>query len=253
MNGSDVASPRQDNRIRIALVESDLAIRAKFGCALLAADRFELWFETGSPQGATDWMDVCPKKGWPLIWLVDVNLPDSQGLAVIRHAIEHNSETLALAVSASLDEKTIVEAVQAGASGFVQRDIEAAQLVGILEQAIDSSASISPEVATSFLTSFKRAVSVGRDVSTWGEREKSILSLTAPHQGRSVALTPRERAVLDWLSKGYAYEDAAKRLQMSLNTFRHHVRGIYAKLGVHTRADAIHEARKRRWLHVTVP
>ena len=50
--------------------------------------------------------------------------------------------------------------------------------------------------------------------------------------------------------RGYSYDEVAEELSMSANTVRHHIRSIYAKLGVHSKVEAVNEARRRRWLAV---
>lgn len=239
--GSASSAPRPAARRRIGLVEDDPLIREKFARAMRKSDRFELWFETGSVQGALEWMANCSAEGWPEIWLVDLGLPDGSGLTVIQQALGTHGPTLVLVISIFADDEAIIGALHAGAMGFIQKGDGDDELLEHLDNATQGGAPISPRIAARLLESFKRSVQEG----------------TAPLTGHDAveqepepasALTAREKAVLNCLSQGHSYEEAAASLHMSLNTLRQHVRGTYAKLGVHSKIDAINVARKRRWL-----
>lgn len=223
--------------MRIGLVEDDLSIRYKFAKTIARDSKFELWFESGSVQGAVEWMSNCPAHQWPEIWLVDMGLPDGSGLNVIRQALRISPHSLVLVISIFADDDAIIQALHAGAMGFIQKGHGDDQLLEHLQNATEGGAPISPRIAARLLASFKQS-------ST-----SMILPPTSLNLDIAIPdLTRREKAVLDLLAQGYAYEEAAEQLQMSINTFRHHIRAIYVKLGVHSRIDAINEARKKRWL-----
>lgn len=241
LTGNTSREPHAATRLRIGLVEDDPSIRQKFARAISKSDGFELWFESGTVQGALDWMANCPADGWPEIWLVDLGLPDGSGLTVIQQALDTHGPTLVLVISIFVDDDAIIGALHAGAMGFIQKGDGDDELLEHLENATQGGAPISPRIAARLLESFKLSVqqgaasSAGHDSS---DKEPESAS----------ALTAREKAVLSCLTRGHSYEEAAAALHMSLNTFRHHIRGIYAKLGVHSKIDAINVARKRRWL-----
>lgn len=236
-----MSRPEAPRRLRIGLVEDDLSIRQKFARTIGKTDRFELWFESGSVQGALEWMASCSAANWPEIWLVDLGLPDGSGLTVIREALATHARTHVLVISIFADDDAIIGALHAGAMGFIQKGDGDEALLEHIENAMEGGAPISPRIAARLLASFKQSVPHGRATAA---HQQAMTEQDPP----AADLTVRERAVLDCLSQGYAYEEGAELLQMSLNTFRHHIRGIYGKLGVHCRIDALDEARKRRWL-----
>ncbi|WP_081961155.1 response regulator transcription factor [Aquabacterium sp. NJ1] len=251
MSGTVIAAPGSGQRMRIALVENNLALREQLGRAIAENGRFELWFETSSAVSAMEWTQTCSVDNWPEIWLVGLHLQDGRGLSVIRHAIGYRADTLALVISASLDEQAIVDAVQAGATGFIQTGMGDKQFAKDLEHAVDGNVPLSPKIATRFLSSFRRAITTGGhaaalDAAMPLRKASSTQGDNAPPQ-----LTAREKAILDWLSRGCTYGGAAQRLHISVNTVRHCIRGIYTKLGVHSKTDAIEEACKRRWLQAS--
>lgn len=242
MTENTVSEPDPDRRMRIGLVEDDIAIRQKLARAIGKSDRFELWFESGSVQGALEWMANCSLDNWPEIWLIDLGLPDGSGLVVIQQALVTHQPTLVLVISIFADDEAIIGALHAGAMGFIQKGDGDDALLEHLENATLGGAPISPRIAARLLESFKQSVQQGATMQVG--RDAAYTESTA-----ASALTAREKAVLSFLTKGHSYEESAAALQMSLNTFRHHIRGIYTKLGVHSKTDAINEARKRRWLY----
>ncbi len=241
MIGSKLSKQAPAHRQRIGLVEDDLSVRQKFGRVIGKSDGFELWFESGTVQGALEWMADCSANDWPEIWLVDLGLPDGSGLTVIQQALGTHGPTLVLVISIFADDDAIIGALHAGAMGFIQKGDGDDELLVHLDNANQGGAPISPRVAARLLDSFKLSVQRGTATPPARDIEDHEPELAS-------ALTAREKAVLGCLTRGQSYEEAAASLHMSLNTFRHHIRGIYAKLGVHSKIDAINVARKRRWL-----
>lgn len=241
MNANASAKSDHVRRLRIGLVEDDPSMRQKFARVIGRSGRFELWFESGSVQGALEWMSRCTAEDWPEIWLIDLGLPDGSGLTVIQQALGIHGPTLVLVISIFADDDAIMGALHAGAMGFIQKGDGDDELLQHLGHVTEGGAPISPRIAARLLESFKQ--------STHQSATSSPDTNTGNGEEAGSTLTARERAVLGCLTRGHSYEEAAEGLQMSINTFRHHIRGIYAKLGVHSRIDAINAARKRRWLH----
>lgn len=250
MNSPACVEAKADRRLRVALIEDELEVRHRLAKAISATERFELWFESGSVRGAQEWISSCPFSQWPDVWLVDIGLPDGSGLTVIKEVMFAQPSSLALVMSPIADDASIIAAIRAGAMGFVNKHASDARLLEHLEQAADGGALIPPHIAVRLLDCLKRNMSSDMTVAAHGSNTLNTPDLWG-QANAGATLTIREKAVLDGLAHGYGYEEAAQRLQISLNTLRNHVRGIYTKLGVHSKVDAINEARKRRWLEPT--
>lgn len=246
MNSTACVEASVDRRLRIALIEDELEVRHRLAKAIAATDRFELWFESGSVRGTQEWISSCSLSQWPDVWLVDIGLPDGSGLSVLKEVMLAQPTSLALVMSPITDDESIIAAIRSGAMGFVNKNASEDRLLEHLEQAADGGAPIPPKIASRLLDCFKRNMPSDAIVSAHGS--SSLIAVDWRQANAGATLTSRERAVLDWLAHGYGYEEAAQRLQISLNTLRNHIRGIYTKLGVHSKVDAINEARKRRWL-----
>ncbi|MGQ0598981.1 response regulator transcription factor [Aquabacterium sp.] len=226
-------------RKKMGLVEDDDRVRRRFAHAIGRSHEFELWFETGSMLSALEWMSQCPPDAWPSLWLVDLGLPDGSGLSVIRHALALHPQTQVMVVSMFGDESKVLDCIDAGAMGYILKGQGDEDILLHIEDLLHGGSPMSPIIARQVLSRFRMA----REVQRPGRKPSgSDDALADPY------LTARELDVLDWIARGYSYEEVAANLQVALNTIRHHVRGIYAKLGVHTKVDAINEARRRRWL-----
>jgi DNA-binding NarL/FixJ family response regulator len=222
-------------RKKVGLVEDDERVRRRFAHAIDRSHEFELWFETGSMSGALEWMSQCPLDAWPSVWLVDLGLPDGSGLSVIRHALALHTHTQVMVVSMFGDEAKVLDCIDAGAMGYILKGQGDDDILLHIEDLLHGGSPMSPIIARQVLSRFRMT----REVQRPGHK---------PPPSVDAGLTNRELDVLEWIARGYSYEEVAEHLQVALNTIRHHVRGIYAKLGVHTKVDAINEARRRRWL-----
>ena len=225
----------------MGLVEDDERVRRRFARAIDRSSKFELWFETGSVQSALEWMSLCPLDSWPTLWLVDLGLPDGSGLSVIRHALALHPQTQVMVVSMFGDESKVLDCIDAGAMGYILKGQGDEDILLHIEDLLHGGSPMSPIIARQVLSRF-RAV---REAQRPGRK---LMSGPDPTEFN---LTARELDVLERIARGYSYDEVADHLQVALNTIRHHIRGIYAKLGVHTKVDAINEARRRRWLEAS--
>lgn len=223
----------------MGLVEDDDRVRRRFARAIERSTRFELWFETGTVQGALEWMSQCPQESWPALWLVDLGLPDGSGLSVIRHALALHPQTQVMVVSMFGDEAKVLDCIDAGAMGYILKGQGDEDILMHIEDLLHGGSPMSPIIARQVLSRFRLV----REAQRLGRKAQS-----AGLDATEFYPTARELDVLERIARGYSYEEVAEHLEVAINTIRHHIRGIYAKLGVHTKVDAINEARRRRWL-----
>jgi DNA-binding NarL/FixJ family response regulator len=158
----------------------------------------------------------------PEVLLVDLGLPDGDGISLIREARELSGDTLSMVVTVFGDEATVIRAIEAGARGYLLKDSHADEIGSSILQLVQGGAPISAPIASHLLRRFQAPP-------------------TPPGQPVPV-LTDREAEVLRLVAKGFTFGEIAKLLAISSHTVTTHVRRIYGKLEVRSRAEAVYEA-----------
>jgi len=158
----------------------------------------------------------------PDVLLVDLGLPDGNGLDLIREARLRSKAILILVITVFGDESSVVGAIEAGAQGYLLKAEAPADLRESVRQILAGGAPISPGIASHLLRRFQNA---------------------APSESRvGLHFTRRELDVLELMVKGLPYGEAAKVLGVSRNTVAGYVKSIYSKLEVNSRGEAVYEA-----------
>ena len=157
----------------------------------------------------------------PAVLLTDLGLPDGNGIDLIREAAATGS-TLPLVVTVFGDEEHVVEAIRAGALGYLLKSDDEIEASEAVLQVIAGGSPISPSIARYLLDHLRGAA-------------------PAP-TGDTPALSERELEILRYIVKGFTYAEIAGLLERSSSTIATHVRRIYKKLAVHSRSEAAYEA-----------
>ncbi len=150
----------------------------------------------------------------PDVILLDLKLPVMDGVAVLNELRDAGLRARALVLTSAADRGLETLAVQAGAAGFLYKDVDPDALVRALRSVHDGHTLLAPEVAAALLRSSSPAV---RGVG---------------------ALTGREREVLAQIAQGRSNREIARLLQVSEKTIKTHVSAVLAKLGVQDRTQA---------------
>jgi len=186
----------------------------------------------------------CLEELQPDILLTDLNLPDGSGIDLIRTAggLE-NTESMVITVFG--DEKHVVTAIRAGATGYLLKDCDAVNIGEAVLQLRDGGSPISPSIARYLLKVFQRE---GSDNNPDNSADNSSDN-NAGDSGKSVdnpknspRLTKREHEVLRLIAKGFSYQEIAESLHLSIHTVTSHIKHIYRKLAVGSRGEAVYEA-----------
>ena len=193
-------------------------VRAELG------DRVEV---CGTAESVEDAIELIAGEE-PDVVLLDVHMPGGGGRAVIESVVARKIDTRFLALSVSDAPEDVIAVIRAGARGYVTKTISGEDLVDAIGRVRDGDAVFSPRLAGFVLDTF------GGDVSAGGND---------PEYDQ---LTPREREVLRYIARGYAYKEIALRLGISAKTVEHHVSSVLRKLQLSSRHELTRWATDRR-------
>lgn len=163
--------------------------------------------------------------------IVDLNLPDGSGVDVIRALAEAMPGTPILVVTAVEEPAVALAAIRAGAAGYIVKATMDADLVRTVEQVLAGGSPITPAIARLLLLEFQQQ---GQAAAATVAAADGRLNLADKLLEK---LTERETDVLRLLARGYGNKEIAAKLGFSANTADTHVRSIYLKLSVNSRAQ----------------
>lgn len=161
----------------------------------------------------------------PDVILSDIGLPGMSGIEGIKILKDQHPDLIVLVLTVYDDNEKIFDALCAGASGYLLKQTEPAELLRSVREAVGGGAPMSPEVAA-------RVIKLFREVR--------------PPEKVDYDLTPHELRLLKLLVEGYNYVTASEKLNISYNTIKFHVRNIYDKLQVHSKSEAVAIAMRDR-------
>lgn len=170
------------------------------------------------------------------IYLIDLGLPDGNGCALIEHLKRLRPQSERLVFTVFGDESRLIEALQAGATGYVLKGNGMEELMSAIEHARQGGAPVSPILARLLLKHFERPLSA------------SPAATAARVQAEDNPLTDKEIEVLTLISRGYLNREIAEEMRLSIHTVITHTKNIYRKLDVKTRLQATNAAKERRLL-----
>lgn len=165
----------------------------------------------------------------PDLCLVDLRLPDGNGIDFIHACRKQHPQCRQVVTSIFDDDEHIFPALQAGACGYLLKEEPRDVLAAALRSLDEGRSPLSATVARQLVAYF---------------HDKSLPPSTPQpmHPGRQEALTARQQEILLALAQGMTGRDIAERLDISTHTANKHIKNIYAKLGIHSRAEATQHA-----------
>ena len=209
--------------IDVAIVEDDAAPRARYADLLASATDIRLLWTARTAAEALRLLDT----GAPQVLLVDLGLPDGSGLQVIARAKARRPDCEVMVVSVFGDEEHVVGAIAAGASGYLLKDALADSFLNTIREVHAGGSPISPSIARIVLN-----------------RARPAGPAAAPAESPECELAERERQILALVAKGFNFQEIGRLLDVSSNTVKTHVYRIYRKLSVHSRSEAVFEAKR---------
>jgi DNA-binding NarL/FixJ family response regulator len=204
------------NIIRVVIVEDDDIIRESFVSLINSSEQYLCIADYDTCEAAIKNLT----QDSPQIILMDIGLPGISGIEGIRRIKKVYSKVEIIVVTVHNEDEKVFDALCAGASGYLTKNITPGKLLDSLEEVIKGGAPMSTNIAKMVICSFQR-------------------SSDSP-------LTNRETEVLQQLARGKSYTMIADDLHINKETVRSHIKNIYQKLNVSSKSEALEKASKDR-------
>jgi NarL family two-component system response regulator LiaR len=198
-------------RIRVVVVDDHEMVRSGLATFLRVVSDLELVGEAGSGE---EGVRLC-EEVQPDVVLMDMVLPGMDGVVATREVRARCPHTRVVALTSFPEEDLVQRALEAGATGYLLKNVGARELVSAIRAASMDRPTLSPEAAQALIHRATRPAAPGNDLSA------------------------REREVLGLMKLGLSNRAIAERLVISASTVDFHVSNILGKLGVATRTEAV--------------
>ena len=203
---------------RITIVEDDSIIRNAFVTLIQQNKNYKVVnaysdAETAIKNLKTDEPDIC---------LMDIELPGMNGIVAISKIKAILPKTHVVVVTVYENDDLVFKALCEGAAGYLTKNIPPSKLIDSLIELDNGGAPMSTNIARMVVSSF--------------------------HRNRQTPLSNRELEVLELLSSGKSYSTIADQLFVDKETVKSHIKNIYLKLEVHSKAEAIEKAKKSKYI-----
>lgn len=205
-----------ESLITVAIVEDESAVRSSLRQILRTAGDVRCMAEYPSAEDAIQNWPQRP----PQVAILDINLPGMSGVDCVRQLAEKSPGTQFMMLTVYDHNDAIFDSLAAGAHGYLVKPVRAAELLAAVRDVRSGGAPMTSNIARRVVQAFKRPVA--------GSQRPGMESLSE-----------REAEVLDLLAQGYLYKEIAGKMGVSYHTIHAHVRHIYEKLHVRSRAQAV--------------
>jgi two-component system response regulator DevR len=212
--------------IRLLIVDDHEMVREGLKAILVAEQDFHIVGEAASAEQAVELIERLR----PHIALVDIRLPGTNGIELCHAINEQYPETAVIILTTFTDENLVAQCVQAGARGFIIKDIERLDLKRSIRAVARGEAAIDTKVAASVLAQLRR-------------KPPAIEAPRSPE-----GLSSQQLVILRLIAQGLSSREIATQLYLSENTVKGYVQEILHRLGVKNRTEAVMVAVKQGWL-----
>src|SRR5262245_7142434 len=213
--------------IRIFLLDDHEVVRRGVRELLEAHDDFEVVGEAATAEEGLS--RIPPTK--PDVAIIDMRLPDGNGVEVCREVRSHDPEIQCLILTSFADDEALFDAIMAGAAGYLLKQIKGTDLVDGVRRVAEGQSLLDPQVTARVLERIRR-----------GPEEDERLA----------RLTDQERRILDLIADGLTNRQIAERMFLAEKTVKNYVSNLLSKLGMERRTEAavfaarLHDDKERR-------
>ena len=200
--------------IKVSIIEDDDWIRENLASRIRQTSGFVC---TGSYRSGEEALAQLPEQA-PDVVLMDINLPKMNGIECVRQLKALIPSTQILMLTEYEDSDKIFNSLLAGASGYLLKRTPQAEILEAVADVHRGNSPMTGHIARKVVQYFNQRGGLGTAL------EK---------------LSPREKEVLEQLARGVPYKEIADVLSVSIDTVRVHIKGIYTKLHVHSRGEAV--------------
>lgn len=209
--------------IRIAIVEDNEDFCLALTHAIEGADDLAL---AGVAHSVEQGLQLLARTR-PDVALIDLGLPDGSGLALIREAAQRLPDCSVMVITLFGDEQHVLASIEAGATGYLLKSGLPLDVAAQVRALREGGSPISPVIARRLLA-----------------RLTPERAPPEPAAADDPGLSQREVAVLQYAAKGFNYDETAQLLGVTRHTVMTYVKRSYRKLQVHSKTEALHEARQ---------
>ena len=214
---------KQNGRIRVLIVDDHEMVREGLMAMLQPERDLEVVGQTGSGAAVVEMVETMR----PDVVLLDARLPDVSGVEVCRRLSRSHPDVAVVILTTYIDADLVQECLEAGARGYVVKDVERFSLKESIRAVYRGQAVLAPQVAGAVI-------------------ERALTPQPAPSP--RAALSASQVAILRLISRGHSNREIAAEVHLSENTVKTHVQEIFRKLGVRNRVEAAILAGKSGWI-----
>ncbi|MEO7244977.1 MAG: response regulator transcription factor [Rubrivivax sp.] len=207
----------------VLIVEDDPEFLRRFSDAVLGDPELHLLGAVSTGAAALALLGVQA----PDVMLVDLGLPDMDGVDLIRHATRQCPQCDVLVITMFGDDGHVLPSIEAGATGYLLKDSANERVAASIHEVRAGGSPISPSIARRVLARF---------------RVPAAPPTLSPPATEASPLSERETEILRLVAKGLSFDSIGEVLAISPHTVVAHVKKIYRKLAVHSRGEAVYEA-----------
>jgi len=211
--------------IRLLIIDDHEMVREGLKAMLVSEPDFAIVGDAANAEQALELIERLR----PDVILLDIRLPGVSGIEVCRTVTERYPETSVIILTTFSDENLVAQCIQAGARGFIVKDIERFDLKRSIRAVARGEAAIDTKAAVAVLAQLRRSPKVNSDPS--------------PEQ-----LSSQQLVILRLVAQGLSSREIATQLYLSENTVKGYVQEILHRLGVKNRTEAVMVAVKQGWL-----
>ncbi|MCB1013675.1 MAG: response regulator transcription factor [Acidimicrobiales bacterium] len=197
--------------VRVFLLDDHEVVRRGLRDLLEAEEDFEVVGEAGTAEEAYGRIPATR----PDVAVLDVRLPDGDGIEVCREIRSRHPEIQCLMLTSFADDEALFSSIMAGASGYLLKQVKGTDLVGGI-----------------------RRVGAGESLLDPSLTQKVLERLRSPEEDELAGLTPQERKILDLIAEGLTNRQIGERMFLAEKTVKNYVSNLLSKLGMSRRTEA---------------